>query len=91
MNTSYDNYWLLFFMQIKPMLSFPYAIIMYISYMHYVYCMIHNYGDQHDIFYFDLYMNGLQPERYYTILIKTTINGSTLVFDNNYSFKIING
>jgi len=41
--------------------------------------------------YFDLYMNGLQPERYYTILIKTTINGSTLVFDNNYSFKIING
>jgi hypothetical protein len=41
--------------------------------------------------YFDLYMNGLQPERYYTILIKTTINGSTLVFDNNYSFKVING
>lgn len=41
--------------------------------------------------YFDLYMNGLQPERYYTILIKTTINGSTLIFDNNYSFKIING
>jgi hypothetical protein len=41
--------------------------------------------------YFDLYMNGLQPERYYTILIKTAINGSTLVFDNNYSFKIING
>jgi len=41
--------------------------------------------------FFDLYMNGLQPERYYTILIKTTINGSTLVFDNNYSFKIING
>jgi len=41
--------------------------------------------------YFDLYMNGLQPERYYTILIKTAINGSTLVFDNNYSFKVING
>jgi hypothetical protein len=41
--------------------------------------------------YFDLYMNGLQPERYYTILIKTTINGSTLVFDNDYNFKIING
>jgi hypothetical protein len=41
--------------------------------------------------YFDLYMNGLQPERYYTILIKTTINGSTLVFDNDYSFKLING
>ena len=41
--------------------------------------------------YFDLYMSGLQPERYYTILIKTTINSSTLIFDNNYSFKIING
>jgi len=41
--------------------------------------------------YFDLYMNGLQPERYYTILIKTTINNSTLIFNNNYSFKVING
>jgi hypothetical protein len=41
--------------------------------------------------YFDLYMNGLQPERYYSILIKTTINGSTLIFDNDYNFKIING
>jgi hypothetical protein len=41
--------------------------------------------------YFDLYMNGLQPERYYSILIKTTINGSTLVFDNDYNFKVING
>jgi hypothetical protein len=41
--------------------------------------------------YFDLYMNGLQPERYYSILIKTTINGSTLIFDNDYNFKVING
>jgi len=41
--------------------------------------------------YFDLYMNGLEPERYYSILIKTTINGSTIVFDNNYNFKVING
>lgn len=41
--------------------------------------------------YFDLYMNGLQPERYYTILIKTIINGSVIVYDNDYSFKIING
>ena len=41
--------------------------------------------------YFTLYMNGLQPERYYTILIKTIINGSTLIFNNNYSFKVING
>jgi hypothetical protein len=41
--------------------------------------------------YFDLYMSGLQPERYYTILIKTIIDNSTLIFDNNYSFKVING
>jgi hypothetical protein len=39
--------------------------------------------------YFDVYMNGLEPERYYQILIKTTINGSTLVLDDNYYFKVI--
>ena len=41
--------------------------------------------------YFDVYMNGLQPERYYKILIKTTIAGSTIVKDEDYYFKIING
>jgi hypothetical protein len=41
--------------------------------------------------YFDVYMNGLQPERYYKILIKTIINGSTIIFDDDYYFKIING
>jgi hypothetical protein len=41
--------------------------------------------------YFTIYMDGLQPERYYKILIKTSINGSTLVLDNDYYFKIING
>lgn len=41
--------------------------------------------------YFDIYMNGLQPERYYKILIQTTVGGSTLVFDDNYSFKVVNG
>ena len=41
--------------------------------------------------YFDVYMNGLQPERYYKILIKTIINGSTIVKDEDYYFKIING
>jgi hypothetical protein len=41
--------------------------------------------------YFTLYMNGLEPERYYKILIKTIIDGSTLIFDNNYIFKVING
>ena len=41
--------------------------------------------------YFDMYMNFLQPERYYTILIQTTINGSTIVFNDQYYFKVING
>lgn len=41
--------------------------------------------------YFNVYMNGLQPERYYQILIKTTIAGTTIVYSDNYYFKIING
>jgi hypothetical protein len=41
--------------------------------------------------YFDVYMNGLEPERYYKILIQTTISGSTIVKDDNYYFKIVNG
>jgi hypothetical protein len=41
--------------------------------------------------YFDIYMNGLEPERYYAILIQTTLKGSTIVFDNQYYFKVING
>ena len=41
--------------------------------------------------YFDVYMNGLEPERYYEILIKTIINGSTLIYNDQYYFKVING
>lgn len=41
--------------------------------------------------YFTVYMSGLEPERYYKILIKTTIGGSTIIFDDNYYFKVING
>ena len=41
--------------------------------------------------YFDVYMNGLEPERYYKILVKTVINSSTLILDDNYYFKVING
>jgi hypothetical protein len=41
--------------------------------------------------YFTLYMNGLEPERYYQILIKTNIDSETLVLDDNYYFKVING
>ena len=40
--------------------------------------------------YFDVYMSGLEPERYYKVLIKTIINGSTLIFDDNYYFKVTN-
>ena len=41
--------------------------------------------------YFDIYMNGLQPERYYQILIQVDSEGSTTVYDDNYYFKVING
>jgi hypothetical protein len=41
--------------------------------------------------YFDIYMNGLEPERYYAILIKSNIAGTVQVFDDQYYFKIING
>jgi hypothetical protein len=39
--------------------------------------------------YFDVYMYGLEPERYYKVLIKTVIDGSVLVFDNEQFFKVI--
>jgi len=39
--------------------------------------------------YFDLYFNGLQPERYYRIEIKTTIGDTVLVVDTE-EFKISN-
>jgi len=39
--------------------------------------------------YFDLYMNGLEPERYYKILIKTVLSdGSSYEIDNNLIFKV---
>lgn len=41
--------------------------------------------------YFDVYMNGLEPERYYAILIKSEIGGTIQVFDDQYYFKVING
>ena len=41
--------------------------------------------------YFDVYMNGLEPERYYTILIKVKHANSTKIFDENMNFKVING
>ena len=40
--------------------------------------------------YFNVYMNGLEPQRNYKILIQTTIDGTTMVLDNYYTFKVIN-
>ena len=39
--------------------------------------------------YFNLYMNGLQPERYYSTLIKTIVSGSTIIHEDNNYFKVI--
>ena len=41
--------------------------------------------------YFDIYMDGLEPERNFEILIKTTIDGSTRIYNDNYYFKVVNG
>jgi len=41
--------------------------------------------------YFTIYMNGLEPERYYKFLIKTIIDGQTIISDDSYYFKVING
>lgn len=38
--------------------------------------------------YFDLYMNGLQPERYYRILVKTIIENNHIILDDQYFFKV---
>jgi hypothetical protein len=39
--------------------------------------------------YFDMYMAGLQPDRNYKILIKSSFaNGSSVVYDNSYIFKL---
>jgi hypothetical protein len=40
--------------------------------------------------YFDIYMNGLEPERYYKLLIKTIINNKEVIIsDKDYIFKVI--
>jgi|TARA_B110000037_G_scaffold87782_1_gene104061 hypothetical protein len=41
--------------------------------------------------FFTLYMNGLEPERYYEILIKTVVDGNTIIKDDQYYFKVVNG
>ena len=42
-----------------------------------------------DGMFFKLYMNGLQPERYYRILFKHINNDGTQIYDDNYHFKVI--
>jgi len=39
--------------------------------------------------YLDIYMEGLQPERYYRLLFKTELDNSVKVVDNNNIFKIV--
>jgi hypothetical protein len=40
--------------------------------------------------YFNLYLNGLEPERYYKLLFKSVLsNGEVIIFDENYHFKVI--
>jgi hypothetical protein len=41
--------------------------------------------------YFNVYANGLEPERYYTILIKTILDNTTIVFDEDIMFKVVKG
>ena len=40
--------------------------------------------------YFTLYCNGLEPERFYQIVLKTTINGEEIIIDDNYAHFRIN-
>ena len=36
-------------------------------------------------------MKGLEPERYYQILLKVPIENQILILDDNYYFKVVNG
>ncbi len=42
-----------------------------------------------DGMFFKIFMKGLQPERYYRILFKHINNDGTVIYDNNYHFKVI--
>ena len=39
--------------------------------------------------YFDIYMEGLQPERFYRLLIKSEIDGTTVVVTDRNTFKVV--
>ena len=39
--------------------------------------------------FFDVYMDGLQPERYYRVLVKSVIDGTTAVINKDNVFKVV--
>ena len=39
--------------------------------------------------YFDLFMEGLQPERYYKLMFRSDNNDGIQIFDEDYYFKVI--
>ena len=39
--------------------------------------------------YFDIFMEGLEPERHYRVLVKSEIDGSTNVIDEDLVFKVV--
>jgi hypothetical protein len=40
--------------------------------------------------YFNLYMNGFEPERYYKVLVKSVFNNQTYIYDDKLYFKVVN-
>ena len=38
--------------------------------------------------YFDIYMNGLEPERYYKVLVSCSLGGNQLIVDDGMYFKV---
>ena len=39
--------------------------------------------------FFMLYMNGLEPDRYYKVQIKSQIDGGTYIYDDDFYFKVL--
>jgi len=39
--------------------------------------------------YFDVYMDSFQPERYYRMMVKTTIDGAQVIFADKNTFKVV--
>ena len=42
-----------------------------------------------DGMYFDLFMEGLQPERYYKLMFRVDNNDGINIYDEDYFFKVI--